>query len=104
MEARLLQLESLIASGYGPSAPPVTQQTTAPDGGRTLLLNVKSFVGSGFVCMITFVYSRHVAQCFGLDMILSYYLLTMFVLSFAGNATHAMQSLLGREHSGDESQ
>jgi hypothetical protein len=36
--------------------------------------------------------NSHVAQCLGLDMIRSYCLLSVFVLSFAADAEHAAQS------------
>jgi hypothetical protein len=37
-------------------------------------------------------------------MILSYCLLTVFVLSFVANAEHAAQTSLGHEDSGDETE
>jgi hypothetical protein len=44
-----------------------------------------------FLVLMTFVYIPRVAQCLGLNMILSYCcLLSVFVLSFIGNTGHAI--------------
>jgi hypothetical protein len=61
-----------------------------------VIINRFFFSWYDYVCL-----NSHVAQCLGLDMIRSYCLLTIFVLSFADHTENVVQ-LLDHENLADD--